>query len=306
MEQSVFRMISQADGLPIEAVMTKPEGKEKAVLQLAHGMSEHKERYLPFMNYLSEHGFLCVMNDHRGHGASVRSKDDLGYFGNNGTDALLGDMHQLTELIRKDYSDAPLFLLGHSMGSLAARCYARKYDSDLKGLIVCGSPSYNPAASLASGLLKVMIRFRGDRALSGFLNQVSTGNFEKAFAAEGGKSAWLSTNVENQKAYDADPLCGFLYTLNGYEVLMHLMQDTYRKEGWKLATPDMPVFFISGSEDPCRVTDKDFAQAVEFMRSVGYKNVESKLYQGMRHEILNETDKEMVWNDVREKLESWL
>ena len=305
-EKRTFRMISEADGLPIEVLATFPEGKEKAVVQLAHGTSEYKERYLPFMEYLSENGFLCVLNDHRGHGKSVKSREDLGYFGKNGGEALVEDMHQLTLMIREELSKAPLFLFGHSMGSLAVRCYTRKYDRELSGLVVCGCPSKASGLGAAELLLKGLTLVKGEHGISKALTNALIGSYNKPFAGEGRKNAWLSTNVENVEAYNRDPLCGFDFTLNGYAALLTLLQNTYQESGWQMENPDLPVLFISGAQDPCRISDGDFDNAVEFMKSRGYHNVSSRLYPGMRHEILNETEKEKVWKDVETYLEGIL
>ena len=114
---------SRADGLELSVLEIAPEGKLRGIVQLVHGMSENKERYQPFMEYLAAEGFLTVIHDHRGHGASVRQKQDLGYMYGGGAEALLDDISLINETLRKKYPELPLILFGHSMGSLAVRSF---------------------------------------------------------------------------------------------------------------------------------------------------------------------------------------
>ena len=140
--KEIFSEISRADGLKLEVLVTEPpEGRGlRGILQISHGMCEHKERYLDFMEYISSLGFACLIHDHRGHGASVRAEGDLGYMYGGGASALLADLHQLTGTARERWPGLPVVLFGHSMGSLAARCYAKRWDNELHELILCGPP----------------------------------------------------------------------------------------------------------------------------------------------------------------------
>ena len=134
------------------------------------------------------------------------------------------------------------------------------------------------------------------------VQKLSFNSFNKKFKKEGSPNAWVCSDKGIQNAYDHDPLCQYQFTANGFYHLMSLMKETYETEGWQLKAPDLPIRFISGAEDPCMGNEKKFNQAVEFLRKVGYTNVSSHLYTGMRHEILNETDKSIVWKDVLDYL----
>ena len=121
---------SQADGLEISVLALLPDGKKeeyRGIVQLVHGMSEHKERYLPFMEYLAEKGYVTVIHDHRGHGKSIRREEDLGYMYGGGAKAMLTDIHTVNKKIRDRFKNLPLILFGHSMGSLAVRAYAASH-----------------------------------------------------------------------------------------------------------------------------------------------------------------------------------
>lgn len=289
-----FTLKSKADGLDLSVMLVQPEGEIRALVQLAHGMCEHKERYEPFMRFLADRGCLCVMNDHRGHGASVRSAEDLGYFYEGGADALVSDLHQITLWMKERWPHLPFVLFGHSMGSLAVRAYCDKYDGELDGLIVCGSPGWNAAAGAGLLLLNAMAKFRGERYRSNLIRSMTTGAFAKPFLHEGSENAWLSANPENVRAFEGDPLCGFNFTLNGNRALLTLMQRAYHLTPPR-QNPGMPVRFFSGADDPCAPDAKGFRNAINSMKKAGYTNVEGRMFPGLRHEILNEKNTQEIY-----------
>ena len=295
-----------SENIQLSTLVIAPE-QPKAVLQLVHGMAEHKERYIPFMNYLSEAGYACVICDLRGHGATVATPDDLGWLGKDGMKGMVDDVHGVTDWIKARYPGLPVYLFGHSMGSMIVRSYLKRYDKDIAGLVVCGSPSQNPAAGLGDFLAGCIGLFKGKRYRSAFLANLCTGNNDKKFKADALRNAWLSTNRANVETYNNDPLCGFPFTTNGYRYgVFRLMKDIYSPDGWVVTNPALPVHFIAGAEDPCIISLKKFSQAVSFLRNRGYKEVTSQVYPGMRHEILNEIGREDVWRDVRARLDGWL
>lgn len=298
-----FYQSSQRDGTGLACVMVTPDGEPRGLVQLAHGMAEYKERYLPFMKFLAAHGYASLINDHRGHGASVGSPRDLGYFNRDGASALVDDLHQMTLWFREKYPGKKLILFGHSMGSLAVRVYRQKYEADIDALVVCGSPGRNPATGAGLLLNRVMTLVKGERYISPLFVQMTTGSFSKAFPSPDTKNAWLSTNQDNVARYDADPLCGFPFTLNGYRALLELMRDAYRPA--PAGKPDLPVHFISGEEDPCAPDRKGFEDAVRRMRNDGYRRVTAKMYPGMRHELLNHTNCQLVYDDLLAIFDDW-
>lgn len=296
---------SERDGLNLSVCVAAPDGDEpRALVQLAHGMAEHKARYLPFMEFLAAHGYASIINDHRGHGGSVKSKDDLGYFYQDGASALVDDLHQLTLYFKARYPGKKLILFGHSMGSLAVRVYRQRYDRDIDALVVCGSPGQNPAAGVGIALNRVMTLFKGERYVSPLFVRMTTGSFKKAHPSPDSDNAWLSTNQDNVRKYDADPLCGFPFTLNGYLALLTLMRDAYRTDPGR--NPGIPVHFISGEEDPCAPDRAGFDAAVQRMKDAGYADVTSKMYPGMRHEVLNHTDHQLVYDDLLAIFDRWV
>lgn len=296
-----FTLTSRYDDLKLAGLICLPASTPKGAVQIVHGMCEHKERYIPFMEWLAAQGFIAVCHDHRGHGASVKSPDDLGYMYDGGWKALVDDTHLVTEYIRGRYHGIRLTLFGHSMGSLVVRSYVKRYDADIDQLFVCGCPSDNPAKGAGKFIAKMCGVFKGWHSRPKLLQKMSFGAYNKPFESEGWSSAWVCSNPEILKAYHNDPLCQFIFTANGFYNLLGLMQDCYSLKGWNLTRPSLPIRFISGAEDPCRVSDKALENAVEKMRQAGYKDVTLKTYQGMRHEILNETGRQTVWNDILEQ-----
>ena len=295
MQTDSFFLNSDFDGARLSVLTVCPENP-RFCLQITHGMAEHKRRYIPFMEYIASLGGACIISDMRGHGETSDPKD-YGYFGENGVEATLSDLHQIGLVLRQKYPGLPMILFGHSMGSLVARSYAAEHDHHLAALILSGEASNNPAVGAGLMLTRLIALFRGDRYRSPLIESMSTGAYDKAFP-EGEKFQWLSVNEENRQKYIEDPGCGFPFTLNGYDTLFSFMKRTYSPKFYHVWRKDMPILFLSGEEDPVMGDKKAFEDAVRFMRDMGYRNVRSKLYPGMRHEILMESERETVYADV--------
>ncbi len=292
-----INIISTYDGLKLAVALCEPQGEARGIFQIVHGMAEHKERYYPFMEFLAQNGYVAVIADIRGHGESVKNVKDLGYMYKGRWKAMVEDVKSVRNFAAVMYPGMPITLFGHSMGSMVVRSFAKRYDSLIDRLIVCGSPSDNPAKGAGAVLATLIAAVCGGHHRSALLNAMSFGAYNKPFASEG-EFAWLSRNRANVEAYIADPLCGYCFTANGFRGLMGVMKDCYSDKDWTVAKPEMPVLFISGGDDPCRTDDLAFDSAVDFFRQRGYTNVSSKLYQGLRHEILLETEAPMIFEDI--------
>ena len=303
MKRELLYINSNCDNLPLSVAVFEPDGEAKGVVQFAHGMAEHKERYFGFMEYLAEAGYASVINDHRGHGYSVKSRDDLGYFYDDTTTYITKDVHQVTEYIKERIPGVPVYLFGHSMGSIVAREYLKLYDKDIDKLVLCGAPGSNPVAGVAKLLIKLQTKKHGDRYRSPLMYNLSVGGYSKAIPGAETECDWLSVNKENVEAYLKDPLCGFKFTLNGYKNLIGILAAIFDNYGWKVANKNLPIHFIAGSDDPVIGKESQWLASQNFLLKQGYSNVTGKLYNGMRHEILLETDKELVYKDVLEFLE---
>ena len=286
----IKKITSKQDGLKLEIAIMECENP-KGIVQFSHGMAEHKERYFDFMQYLNERGYICVIHDHRGHGSSVKSKNDYGYFYTENVDYIVDDLFQVTEYVCEKYPGLEVTLFSHSMGTLVARCYLKKYDAYIGRLILCCPPTENSAAGLGLVLAKIIKPFYKEKKGNGLLNKM-------AFAGYEAENRWLSKNSENVDQYESDELCGFLFTTNGFINLFQLMIKAFDKKGWNVTDENLPIFMIAGQEDPVIQGKDKLDDLRKFLVSVGYKNVSSKLYPTLKHEILNEKENQMIYEDI--------
>ena len=286
------------DGITqIHALEWIPENAPKAILQIAHGMVEHIERYSDFAAYLAENGIYVTGHSHLGHGKSMIGKEKMGYFASpNGNECVIEDIHSLRKLTQEKYPGVPYFLMGHSMGSFLTRQYLGMYADGLSGAIIMGTGE-QPDAILAGGKLvcKMIAAFKGWEHRSNFVNSLVIGGFEK----EMGKG-WLSRNEENVKTYAKDPLSGFVFTLNAFYHMFDGMSKMNAQEKKGNFPKELPIFFVAGSEDPVGGHGKGVETVYERYVAKGAKNARIKLYADDRHEILNECDKEIVYKDLLE------
>ncbi len=277
-----------------------PADGAKAVFQIVHGMAEHGERYEEFANYLCSKGFAVLVDDHVGHGKSVNSDDDLGYFGESGGwDALVEDERALTELIKEEYSGLPIVFFGHSMGSFIAREYIRRYGRDerIKAAIFCGSSGKNPAAAIAITLAGAIAKAKGSKHRSKFINTIAFGPYNKK-TEKRTSFDWLSTDTEHVDKYIADKYCGFLFTAAGYKDLFTILDKVSGKDWYNELYDGIPILLTAGEDDPVGAYGSGIRQIYNDLIDAGKKDVTVKLYPGMRHEILNEVNRAQVYEDI--------
>lgn len=291
---------SPADGLPLAVAWMVPDQPPKGIVQIAHGMAEHKERYEAFMTFLVQHGYVAVIHDHRGHGASVRYPEDVGYFYTEDSQVIVEDLYAVSEMIRARYPDLSLTLFAHSMGTLVARNYLKVHDGVLDRLILCGPPTRNPAVGMAIRMARQSIKRKGARYRNLKLNALAFGSANRRF---GGTGNWLSSDPKTVEDYRKDPLCGYVFTNNGFLNLFQLLQEAYRSSGWEVTKPDLPIFLIAGEEDPVIQSERKFRALKNFLCRRGYRQVSARLYGKQRHELLLETRREQVYRDILRFLE---
>lgn len=283
----------------IAQTIYRPNKKAKAVIQILHGMSEHRKRYEEFAQVLQNQGYVVVINDHRGHGDSVTSSEDYGYFDHEkGWQKVLKDVEEIMQKTKQEYPDIPYIMLGHSMGSLLARSFIKRYDSELDGLILSGAPNYNKLAPIARQLAKLIAAVKGDHYRSRLLDKMSFGAFNEKIASPRTKSDWISKNPDNVDTYLADPACGFVFTARGFEDLLYGMQDMHDLMRWNLKNPKLPILFVAGEDDPCTGGKKGLEDSEKTLREAGYSDIELRVFRGLRHEVLFEEEKEQVVKEI--------
>ena len=297
LHQKDFSFRSSTDDTLLEGTYIYPD-EPIGILQFIHGMAEHKERYFGAMRALAQAGYACVIHNHRGHGNCAL----LGHFGRGGADGAVADTMQVSALAKEEFPNLPLYLFGHSMGSLIARCYIKKSDAGLAGALICGTP-FAPKAIIKAGraFVALKLKINGDEWRSNTVNAMVTGAFNKGIEKPCSPNQWISYNPDNVAAYDADERCGFCFTLNGFQALLKLMDETYSSKGWARKNSSMPIHFLSGADDPCHAGVKNFEAAVAMVAAQGYPTTQ-KLFPQMRHEILLEKDSAVVINHILDVL----
>lgn len=282
MELTTTSFPSSADGLAIATHRWAPADSPRAVVQLAHGVAEHATRYARLAEALTAAGYLVYANDHRGHGASVGGDVSLGGFGAAGWPALIADAVALSDSIRSENPDLPLFLIAHSMGSFAAQEIILDHSELYRGVVLTGSTALD---LLAQGLAAA-----GD-------GPVELTAFNAAFENRTGYE-WLSRDASEVDAYVADPLSGF-----------DLADDTVPQlftAAARLADPaalagirkDLPILIASGQDDPLSGGGQLVGALAQRYRDAGVTDVTLTVYPGARHEIFNEINRNEVTADV--------
>ena len=268
----------------------------RAIVQIAHGMAEHIGRYAPFAEFLVSNGYAVAANDHAGHGKSA----DLsvkGYFGpQNGWDAVITDMKTLHDHTAALWPEIPYILLGHSMGSFLARSYAARHPQDISALILSGTAGVNPAAGFGSLFARREKKRNGEKKPSELLNNLSFGSYNKSFLPSRTAFDWLSRDKEQVDRYVEDPLCGFVFTAEGFWDLLSGIREI-SSVSWATKVPDVPIYLFSGEKDPVGNNGKGVKQVKNWLEDTGH-TVTMKLYPEGRHEMLNEINRTEVYQDV--------
>ena len=283
----------------IYAYIWRPRGQIRGVVQIIHGMAEYALRYNDFAEYLSDRGFLVCAEDHLGHGRSVLSASELGYFdGGDGSEVVLKDIRRLTVTVREETGDLPYFILGHSMGSFFCRKYIADYGSEFAGAIIMGT-GYQPAPVTAFGKLVAgfIALFRGWKHRSRFIDRVAFGSYNKKF--EGRTSFdWLSSEKSDVDGYIADDLCGITFTCGGFYTLFSIIAAACCRSTFKNTPEYLPLYIVSGGEDPVGNYSKGAVKVYDKYVAAGKKQVEMTIYSGARHEILNDACAPQVMEDI--------
>ena len=302
-KEEVFSFPSADGRTTVHAVRWTPEdGKYRAVLQITHGMVEYIERYRAFAEFLNDNGFLVVGHDHIGHGESVVSKDEWGFFAEHPSDTVVADMHTLREITRKEHPGVPYFMLGHSMGSYMLRKYLAIHGEGLTGAIIMGTGCIpDNTTKLAMFIAKLQAAFFGWHHRSKLLQKLSYDKYYHQFdlKVKDASNSWLTKDVVIVKTYYADPKCTFVFTVNAYMGLFEAVLFDNQQENIEAVPKSLPLFFVSGAMDPVGGCGSGVKKVYNKFDVAGKEDITWKLYDNDRHEILNETDRDVVYHDIR-------
>ena len=284
---------------------TEPVG----VVQLVHGMAEYIDRYDHFANRLTKAGFVVCGHDHIGHGRSVMSPDELGHMNaRTGCHALVTDTGLMRTLIRERVPrQLPHFLFGHSMGSFVVRAYISTCSQGLSGAIICGTGQVAPVVARAgNALARLVCLTRGQDRVSPLLQELTVGQYSRAFEDALTPLDWLSLNRDNVEAYQKDELCGFPFTAGANAALTELICKASDKRSCEGIDRALPLLYIAGEADPVAGMGKGALAAKAMAEEAGVTDVTCHIYRNMRHEILNEDGRDEVIDDIIQWIEERL
>ena len=302
-----FTLPSTVPGRTLHAFRCIPEGEVRAIVQLSHGMVEFIDRYKPLAEDLAGRGILVTGHDHLGHGGSIRTKDDYGYFAQpDGNRAVLDDLHAMTTLTKQLYPGVPYFLLGHSMGSFYARQYLCEYGAELDGAILMGT-GYQPKAlvTLARTVCRMLAVFFGWHHRSKLVRDLSFLGYNKGLEGRTPHD-WLNRDPAEVDKYRADERCMFTFTLNAYYSMFTGILRLYDPDFLNRMPKDLPLLFLAGDADPVGEQSKGVQRAIDSLKAVGVQNITQKFYPGARHELLVEINRQEVFADIGNWLDQQL
>lgn len=287
--------VTSKDGYKL-AVHTFDVDAPKAVIQVIHGMEEHQGRYEDFACFLTEQGFCVVTSDMRGHG---KEAETLGYFSEKeGYRQLIMDQICIRAFIGKKYPDIPVYLFAHSMGTMIARVLLQTQSERFEKVVLSGYPNYQ-AGSVAGIAVSALLRtFRGAKYKSSFLEHNSVGVFNNAVENPATESDWVCSNPEAVAAYIEDAYCGAGFTCSAFNDLYHLMALMHNPHNYRHINEELSFLLLRGSDDPCTGGNKGAANSLQVLKKAGFTLFREIVYPGMRHEILNETGRQKVYEDI--------
>lgn len=296
------------DGISrIHAVRYSPEqGEITCIIQIVHGMAEYVERYEEFASFLTERGIVVTGEDHLGHGKSVEEDGTYGYFcRQDAATVVVRDVHRLKKMTQELYPSVPYVILGHSMGSFILRNYMCRYGSGISGAIIMGT-GMQPAwmVRLGKAVAGVQKIFCGDRHVSRLIDKLAFSSYNKKISNPATGFDWLSRNADNVRKYMDDPLCGFVFTVNGFRTSFELISRIRKKDNLEKIPKELPILMVSGADDPVGDYGAGVHRAYESMKNVGISDITLKLYDRDRHELLNEIDRAVVMQDIYDWLKS--
>lgn len=284
---------SKIDGSPMPLTLYESPQARARVL-IIHGMAEHRGRYEDFAGFLAGHDLEVYTCDLRGHGENLPD-GVLGHFADQeGYEVQANDLLDLCVQLR---GDLPLVVFAHSMGTLFARYMLQNNPAFCDLLILSGAPADNPLIDSAIFLAKTLAAL-GKRQPSTVLQKMTNGVYAAQVKDRKTDLDWLSFDRANVTAYQADPICGFPLTRQGYLDLYRLTKAVYQKPVSKKLS-DLPVYFLSGSHDPCGdIENMGIEKAKRLLQDRGFSQVQISYYDQSRHEILKDGDKERVYGDT--------
>lgn len=277
---------------------TYPDKPVRAVLQLSHGMCEYVRRYAPMAEFYASHGIALAGNDHLGHGDTA-AVEERGHYGEpDGRFHLLNDLHTMNGLLHERFPGTPILLYGHSMGSFYARWYAEKWPESITALIISGTAGPSFMNVIGQHLAALIARVKGARYASPLMVKLNFGSYCKKIENAKSPNAWLSRDENVVTAYDADGLCTFPFTAGTYREMLATLNHVSRKAWAQAIDKDLPILLIAGDGDPVGSYGSGVRAVWAMLGDAGVKDLTCQIYEGARHELHNETNRDEVFDYV--------
>lgn len=276
-----------------------PDGEIRAVVQIVHGIAEYAQRYDEFAQYLNDRGILVVAQDHMGHGQSISHGGTKGFF-DGGWRAAVRDILTLTKSTMAEFSGVPYVLFGHSMGSFLVRTILIKcQDLGIDAAVLCGT-GWQPQAMVEAGAMtaKAVAAKVGERVPSEKLQNVVFGGYNKRVEHQRTEYDWLSRDCRVVDEYVADPMCNFVVSSGLLRDMLGAIAFIQRKANLREMKRDLPVLFVAGGADPVGNYGAGVKRAASCFRDAGMQDVRMRLFPLCRHEILNEINREEIFDYV--------
>ena len=268
-------------------------------------MNEYALRYDYFAEKLVDQGYIVYAHDHRGHGYTATSKENLGYLADNeGFDWLVEDVKELNNVIKTENEGLPIIIFGHSMGSFVSQRFIELYGNDIDGVILSGTNG-KPLLTTKLGILisKVEMMIKGRKAKSKLMDTLSFGNFNSQFKPTRTQYDWLCSDNDEVDKYINSELCGFISTTSFYYDLIRGLWNIHKKENLMMIPKNLPVYIFAGDKDPVGRSGKGIISLYNCYKKLNIIDVTYKLYENGRHEMLNEKNKDEVIGDINNWLE---
>lgn len=282
----------------------EPEADIRAVLQITHGWKDYIERNENLIQFFTDHGVMVCGCDFIGHGRSSEV-DERGHFEErDGWIYLVKDVKRLTAYVRREYPGIPCFLYGHGMGSLVARLCCLHHPA-WDGVILSGTSGRQKYCRRAIAMTSLMRRLPHQEKWSLLLEKMIYHRLNRRFRGEGDELSWFSGELEAREKYETDERTRFHFTLNAYENIFKMLALTSAKKWYQSMEPDLPILLLSGKDDPIGNFGKGISQVEDGLRKEGC-TVQTRLYEGFRHELQGDSSFEQVFGDVLEWMQAYV
>ena len=268
----------------------------KALVLIVTGMCEHSGRYNDFATFLNKNGFSVICIDHYGQGDGKN-----GPLGHGAPDYFGKFMKTIDEIVldyKANHKNLPVYIFAHSMGSFVAQGYIENYTNANK-VVICGSNHMGVLGKIGYGLAKVIVHKYNREKPAGLLNSLAVGGYAKSVKDADSPNAWLSFNKDNCKTYDNDPFSGYHCTNGFYLEFLKGLSKLNKSSNLKKISKDLPIYIVAGDSDPVGNNGKGPRKLDEMYKKYGL-NSRITIYPNMRHEILNENERLMVYKNILE------